>query len=352
MKTIRKTAGIIITVILIGLTVYELYSGRNEMQVELKRLSDFSADIPVRITIASKQKVLQELTEYGTFRPRREVNVASETYGKILEINVQIGDYVNAGQNLATVEKELLENKLFLARLNLENVKNDLERFKKLEAGNAVTKRQLESARLDYQDAQNTVTELIKQLSHAEITAPVSGFINSRQIEKGSFVVPGTIVYGIADQADLLFAAQMSETDVVKVNKGDKVEISTSVFPEKMEGRVDEIAVKNSLSGRYEVLVKISNPNSNIKPGMSGMGTFQLALKNDVIVIPRKCLTGSILDSRVYIVHGDTVKLEPIQASRLNEEQIIVHSGISAGSQVVTEGQINLKNGTKVKVLN
>lgn len=352
METIKKIAGIVITVILLGGTVYQLFSNKKEMEADLKKLSEFSAVVPVKTVTAGKQKIDRELAEYGTFRPQHEVNVVSETQGEVLQVFAGIGDYVQEGRQLAEVEKEVLQDKMEVARLNLENAGKDLERFKKLSAGGAVTKRQLESVQLNFQNAQNTVLELQEQLNHTEITAPVSGFITSRQIEKGSFVAPGTPVFGISEKSDLLFVVQLSEGEVVKVKKGDEVEIETSVIPVKMVGKVHEIAVKNSFSGRYEVHVKVRNPDARIKPGMSGMAFFRIANEDESIVIPRKCVTGSILDAQVFRMTGNTVKIQSIKASRLNEEQIIVHSGISVGEQIVTEGKINLKDGTKVRVIN
>ena len=352
MKTIKKIAGIVITVLLLGGTVYQLFSNKKEMEEELKKLADFSAVVPVKTVTATMQKVEQELNEYGNFRPQHEVNVVSETQGEVLRVLVGIGDYVKEGRKLALVEKELLEDKMEVAHLNMENAREDLERFKKLAVGGAVTQRQLESMQLNFQNAQNTVSELQKQLIHTEITAPVSGFIISRQIEKGSFVAPGTPLFGISSQSELLFAVQLSETDVVKVKKGDIVEIQTSVLPGKMTGKIHEIAVKNALSGRYEVQVKISNPDAKIKPGMGGTATFLIADEKEAIVIPRKCVAGTILEAQVFRLQHNTVKIQPIEASRLNKEQVIVHSGISVGEQIVTEGQINLKDGSKVRIIN
>jgi RND family efflux transporter MFP subunit len=352
MKTIKKIAGIVITVLLLGGTVYQLFSNKKEMEEELKKLADFSAVVPVKTITATSQKVEQQLTEYGTFRPQHEVNVVSETQGEVLRVLVSVGDYVKEGRKLAVVEEELLEDKMEVARLNLENAGKDLERFTKLAAGEAVTKRQFESMQLNFQNAQNTVSELQKLLNHTDITSPVSGFITSRHIEKGSFVTPGTPFFVISSQSELLFAVQLSETDVMKVKKGDFVEIQTPTLSGKMTGKIHEVAVKNTLSGRYEVLVKVRNPDAKIKPGMGGTATFLITDKKEAIVIPRKCITGTILEAHVFRLQHDIVKIQPIEASRLNEELVIVHSGISMGEQIVTEGQINLKDGTKVRIIN
>src|SRR6056297_492306 len=127
MKTIKKIAGIVITVLLLGGTVYQLFSNKKEMEEELKKLADFSAVVPVKTITATRQRIEQELTEYGTFRPQHEVNVVSETQGEVLRVLVSIGDSVKEGRKLAAVEEEVLQDKMEVARLNLENAAKDLE---------------------------------------------------------------------------------------------------------------------------------------------------------------------------------------------------------------------------------
>jgi RND family efflux transporter MFP subunit len=351
-RTIKRIAGILTPVILIALVAFRLISTKAETDAKLQKMMEYNEIIPVKIIKATKQKASHSITESGLFQSAQEIDVISETQGNVLQVFVKTGDYVKAGQTLITVEKGLLTNQYELAKLNLENAKTDLKRFENLVAGDAVTQRQYENIKLYYQKALTDLQKLEEQLSNTLITAPVSGFITLRNLEKGSFIAPGKPLAGISQQSELQFLVQLSEDDILKIQKGDSAEIQSSVFKnQQLNGEVSEIAVNKSLSGRYDVFVKLFNPPAYIKPGMSGKAVFRFSAKKEEIIIPRKCIVGSILNAQVFLLSADSVLKKPVSATNLNENQVLVHSGINPGDKIVLSGQINLETGSKVNVL-
>jgi RND family efflux transporter MFP subunit len=352
MKIIKKIAGILIPVILIALVAFRLISSKAETDAQLQKMTEYNEVVPVKVVTATKQKAARSITESGLFRSAQEIDVVSETQGNVLQIFVQTGDYVKAGQTLITVEKGLLTNQYELAKLNLENAKADLKRFESLLEGDAVTQRQYENMKLNYQNALTNLQQLKEQLSNTVITAPVSGFISRRNVEKGSFIAPGTPLAGISQQSELQFVVQLSEDDILNIQKGDSAEIQPSVFEnQKLNGVVSEIAVNNSMSGRYDVFVTLFNPPANLKPGMSGKAVFRFSENEEEIIIPRKCIVGSILNAQVFVLFGDSVLKKPVSATNLDENRVVVRSGIHSGDKIVLSGQINLETGSKVNVL-
>lgn len=353
MKTLRKTARMLAIVALFTLVVFRLISNKVSLKSDLQELVDHQEVVPVKVVLATEQPIEHNLTENGFFRQNHEVDIISETQGNVLKVHVKTGDFVSAGETLISVEKGLLEDQLALAELNLENAKTDLRRFENLVAGDAVTSREYESVKLNYRNALTRMAELKEQLKKTKVTAPFDGFITSRNVGEGSFISPGTPLMGISQLTELLFAVQMTEADVVKISERDKVEIQPSVYSVKpVMGFVREIAVNSLLSGRYEVLIRLSNPHNEIKPGMSGRATFRLSSDREEIVLPRECIIGSILDAKLYLMSGDTVVERKVEASPLNGDRVIVHSGLSTGARVVSSGHINLEQGAKVRMIN
>lgn len=352
MKIIKKIASILIPVILIAFVAFRLISSKAETDAQLQKMTEYNEVVPVKVVTATKQNAEHSIIESGLFRSAQEIDVVSETQGNVLQVFVQTGDYVQAGQTLITVEKGLLTNQYELAKLNLENAKADLKRFESLLEGNAVTQRQYENMKLNYQNALTNLQQLEEQLSNALITAPVSGFISRRNVEKGSFIAPGTPLAGISQQSELQFVVQLSENDILNIQKGDSAEIQPSVFENKqLTGVVSEIAVNNSMSGRYDVFVTLFNPLAAIKPGMTGKAVFRFSALEEEIIIPRKCIVGSILNAQVFVLTGDSVVKKPVSAANLDENRVVVHSGIHSGDKIVLSGQINLETGSKVTVL-
>ena len=118
------------------------------------------------------------------------------------------------------------------------------------------------------------------------------------------------------------------------------------------EGYVGNITVRSDLSGRYDVEIYINNTDKLLKPGMYGSVLFTEDSKEPVLVIPRRAIEGSILNPEVFQVRGDSVVKKNITASSLNDKYVLVKSGLSKGDVIVTSGQINLVNGSKIRINN
>jgi RND family efflux transporter MFP subunit len=289
--------------------------------------------------------------ETGLFEAYQEVSLVSETQGLVLQLGVKTGDRVRRGELLAAIDKGLLEEQLSLARLNLQNAKEDLHRFESLLESDAATHQQLEQVKLKYENAVNQVAMSQEQLEHTHILAPVDGYISSRSIELGSFITPGMPLMTIAEQSRLLFVVQVAESSLEQIHPGQKVRVFPSSFPDEfLEGVVHEVSVNSTISGRYSVSIKVDNGSCRLKPGMTGQARFSYQ-KRQGIILPRKCIVNSILDPSVYLVSGDSVIEREVSAMLLSETRVLIQDGLMEGERVVLSGHINLIPGSKVRII-
>jgi multidrug efflux pump subunit AcrA (membrane-fusion protein) len=84
---------------------------------------------------------------------------------------------------------------------------------------------------------------------------------------------------------------------------------------------------------------------------MIGEAVFHLTAEKNKLVIPRKCIEGSLQQAHVFVVTNNKVVRRPVTAELLNDKLVSVISGLQPGEEVVTTGQINLTDGTSVRVL-
>lgn len=351
-KIFRKFTGIVISLAVIILVLVYLFNIKSEKETALQKLTEYSQIVPVKTIVASSISSKQTLSESGCFQSSKSVDVVSRVQGNVLNVNVLVGQYVKAGEVLVEVEKGTLQSQFELAKLALENATIDLKRFEVLVNEDAVTKLQYEAVKLGYQNAKTNFELVVEQLNNTAIIAPVSGYITKRNIEKGSFIAPGIPLLSISHISELIFMVQVSESDVLLLKKNDKVLIQPSINQDDtIIGFIKEIAVNNSLSGRYDIMIALENPSSAIKPGMSGVATFSIQTQENQIIIPRKCIVGSVLNPKVFVLSGDSVLSKEITAYLLNENSVVVRQGINEGDEIIVTGQINLEEGTKIKVL-
>lgn len=248
----------VILVLVGACTVTLLY---NKQKIDLKANPDVAIkSIPVVVETAVLKPLDGDFTYQGSFRPVHELTLLSEGQGKVEQLLFETGDQVTANQVLATLDDDLLRSQLTLAEANLLKMERDLTKYESLLKNDAISSQQVEDARLGLIKAQTDVVTLKKQLDYASIKAPINGTITQRFIEKGSLLMPGSPVAQIVDVTKLRFLANMSESEVVFIHRGDQVEITSSLFPGiTYHGRVISVGVKADDAKRFPVEIDVEN---------------------------------------------------------------------------------------------
>lgn len=353
MKRGKKTITAIVMMLATIITAIILLANRKKRGDELAIIQGYRPVIPVEIIYPVMKQVSQTYTENGTLKSAAEVTILSETSGRALSVNGNIGDRVSQGTVLVTVEKEVSESQLQLAEMNLENAKKDLARYALLAGEEAVTPQQLEVARLRYQDAFTQHKVAKKQLENCTIRSTVNGVIAERMIEEGSFLIPSMPLFTLSVQDRLIFSVHVAEREVLLLHPGQETQVSIDAFPgEVFTGNLRGISRTPDMAGRYEVEVVLRNPEGKLLAGMSGSAAFTPEEGKKALVIPRKCIDGSIREGKIFVVRGDSVAACRIEAFTLNENEVIVREGITGTERIVVSGQINLENDSRVRVMN
>lgn len=342
----------VILVLVGACTVTLLY---NKKKIDIKANPDVALkSIPVFVEEAVLKPLNGDFSYQGSFRPVHELMLLSEGQGKTEKVMFETGDEVQAGQILAKLDDVMLRSQLTLAEANFDKMQRDLAKYESLLKNDAISSQQVEDARLGLIKAQTDVITLTKQLDYASIKAPIMGTITERFIEVGSVLMPGSPVARIVDVTRLRFIAFMSESEVVYIHRGDKVEITSALFPMiAYSGRVVSVGVKADDAKRFPVEIEVENKQDHtLKAGMFGTACFRGLNGHDALVIPRNALTGSIKEPKVFVVVCDTAILREVTIGQVDDNLVEITSGLASGEEVVVSGQINLEQRSPVTVVN
>ncbi len=349
----KKIIGIVVVISLIGIVAFTLANNKKEMEETAAALQQKSESIPVSMTSLKEEEISGEVNINGTLEPKAELELMSETQGKVVKLYKRKGDKVSVGTLLLEVDNELIQAQLIAAKAQFEKMGKDVARFEKLIKDDAITERDLEDARLGLKQAEASYKSIQKKLEDTFIKSPISGVIHEDYIEIGSYLSIGKKVYDVVDVSRLKLDVKLPESYILEVKEGQKVEINTDVHPgETVEGKVVTIAQKADNTLKYEVEIEVLNNKKDLplKAGMYAVANFQFAPKTSVI-IERKAITGSLKEPSVYVVDDETARLRSIVIGRVFNDKVEVVSGLKKGEKVVLSGQINLKDGTKVTAI-
>jgi len=342
---------------LLGWMGLTLKSNKTEIDAQAQIREKVITEVPVRVAAVKKQVVDNSLRLTGTFEARKELDIVAEGQGRITRLAIEEGQRVVKGQSVANIDNTSIQAQLSTADASLEKARKDVERYERLLKAGAISQQQYEEVKLGLANSEANLTAIKQQLNYTKVSSPMTGYIKEIKVEEGSFAAPGSPIATVVDINQLKLVVKVSETDIIKIKKGQKVNIHTEVYPDIVfDGRINLISIQADAARKYNVEIVVPNNGKNpLKAGMYGTVEIDLGEKGSefALFVPRKCIVGSVKNPRVYtVIDGSHVESKEVQLGEIFEDLVLVHSGLTEGEQVVTTGQINLENGRRIRILN
>ena len=350
MNTILKYVffGIVVCALVFG--IYSCNKAKSDAQNSAGET--ISTSYSVSVTSAARKDMTDNFSQVGTIVAYNDVAVVSETSGRVVKVRAEIGDYKEAGSVLVEVDSELKEAAFKTAEVAYEKAKKDLERNEALYKGNSISDTQIEQARWSYQSTEAQYIVAKRQYTDTKITTPISGIVTARYVNVGTMVMgapQATLIANVVDISRLKVKVNVAEKDVIRLKVGEKVEVTTDVFPGNVfTGSIFSISSKGDEGHTYPVEVVLNNSKQQIKAGMFGRVLFTPKISGAAIVIPRECIIGSVKDAKLYIINNNIAKLRPVVTGKDLGTDIEILNGLQEGEQVVVNGQNNLSDNAPV----
>lgn len=190
-----------------------------------------------------------------------------------------------------------------------------------------------------------------QQYESAFIRSPINGTVAMRAAQPGQMAGAGTPLVRIVNLNAIFFEAHVSEMDVRHVRMGQPVSVSVDAYPGKtFRGVVSRIYPVGSEGSRdFVVRVDMRNEGGLLKPQMFARGEILVDVHRNVVLIPKDALITQDGKQVVFVVEEGVARRVAVQTGYINGLNAEVR-GISAGAQVVVQGQENLRDGDKVRV--
>jgi RND family efflux transporter MFP subunit len=208
--------------------------------------------------------------------PVTHAKVSAGSVGRITEVNVKVGDLVNAGDLLARLDTTILEAKVREAEANLKIAQIQVKYLKRIGTN---------EAHLDTAIAESERTQALLDLANANLasqsilTAPISGTVISVDIAPAETVAPGQVVITLADLSHYqIETTDLSERDVTRVQIGQTARVFIEALGEEFTGKVTDIdRIGSTLGGDVVFTVKIDldNQPKGLLWGMSADVTIE-----------------------------------------------------------------------------
>ncbi len=333
----------------LGLSAWKLLSNKEKVEANVYK-PDLDARVGVQTATAQLRDLAQETELLGSFAPNRKVEIRPQAGGEVVNLPIEEGQTVRAGQLLAKLDDAQLRYQLEGLEVSLEGYRNDLRRYQALVKGDATPAVNLERTQLSIRSTEAQIKQVKKQIENTIITAPFAGIVTEKTIEKGSVVSAGSPVATVVDVSSLKLVVNVPEKSVNAFRPGQAIPVRTEVYPgAEFTGKVTLVGAEGDAAHNYPLEILVPNSAQNpLKAGMYGKVARVGRVKGKTLAVPRQAIVGSDKQPQVYVVEGDRAVLRPVQIGATTNEYYEITSGLKPGEQVITGGQINLRNGTLV----
>lgn len=357
MKAVKS---IIIGIVVVGLIVlagFKLAANKKKSEEETQIVAKSNDSVSVNVSKVEFRNINTDYTVNGTFEPFQELNFPSEISGKVIKVLVDEGDYVRIGQTLTVIRSDQQSIDLSAAQAAYQNALTDNQRFENAFKTGGVTQQQLDMSRLQLKNAKAQLDHAQIRVGDTQIKATINGVINKRLIEPGSYVNPGTAMFEIVNVSSLKLRVEINENQVVRYKVGDNIKVIASVYPDKeFVGKISFIAPKANASLNFPVDIRVTNGTGNeLRAGMYGTAVFSSATdetqNKPLLTVDSKSFVGGVSSGKVFVIENGEAHLKKIVSGRNFGDYVEVIDGLKDGETVVTAGQINLDEGSVVKVV-
>jgi RND family efflux transporter MFP subunit len=287
---------------------------------------------------------------------REEAFVVARASGIIEEIFVEEGDYVEKGQVLAQLDKRRYELNLSKALADLNGIESELDKVNKVYSKKLVSDDTYDKLKSQYESAKASVRLAELDLKETTITAPISGYVASRNAKVGNLTesFQRERMFHIVQQRNLQGVVYLPENELPNVTVGQGATLTVAALGNHaIVANVERISpVIDATTGTFKVTLKVPNEDNRLKAGMFTDVSLEYATHANATLLPRRALVTIDNNHSVFVVDNGKVKKVNVSTGFENNDVIEVISGLEGNEEVVTAGHQNLKDSAPVEVVN
>jgi len=336
--------------VVITLLALAVLAGIYGLQLGLKiygMLTNPRPNPTVSTAVAESRSWNESFNVVGSLRSPYGSLLRAEVPGRVIEIVVEPGSQVSKGDLLLVIDAQSERARADLAKLTYE-------RAQALREKNVNTQNDLDQAKASYEEA-------LADLAKKEIRAPFDGEVGVPAVYLGEYVTPGDPLVSVEDLSMMNADFSVPQRDAGLLKVGRSVRMHVDAYDEEFEGVITGIDPRVD-QGTRNIMVRASfdNPEGKLLSGM--FASLEVVLDNeiDALVLPSTSVVYSAYGEYVYKIalEGDDKKAETVvkqifvQTGDRIGDYVAILSGLEEGDEVVTVGQMKLRNGIPVQIDN
>jgi membrane fusion protein (multidrug efflux system) len=324
----------------------------------------------VAVATAATESWAPRLPAVGTFRAFQEVNIAPQIGGVIVAVRVESGQAVEKGAPLFEIDNSVEQADLKDNLAVLKNAELALERQRQLIQRGNTAEAKFDAAEAARDSAAAAVERVRAIITQKMLTAPFGGRVGIRKLDLGQYVSPGTSLITLQQLDPIFVDFPIPEKSLAVLKPEQTIEVEVDAYPDQIfHGVIKTIDARVAQDSRNVwVRGQLDNKKTQLWPGMFANVNVIADAPQKVVTLPRTAVTYSLYGESVFIVTPDVsgtgvaqaatgdanrvmkVERRPVRTGDTRNDRVAIVEGIAPGDIVVSEGQLKLQSGARVRI--
>jgi membrane fusion protein (multidrug efflux system) len=325
-----------------------------DLKIDIAKSDTTHADFgkPVRISVVQQKSFQHSIDIQGRVDADESVSVGPTMPGLVKAVYVSAGDHVHAGQVLAQIDADAMNQQLAALKIQRDMLKDIYNRQKNLWDQKIGTEMQFVQAKSQYEAMEKQVSAMEEQIGSASVKAPMDGIVDAVNIKAGEIAAPGMSNVSIVNTSKLRVKGEVAEGYVSKVHAGNPVSLYFPDADKTMDAKISYSGqMINKVNRTFNIEVVLPPNAENVVPNMIAVVKINDYTNDSAIVVPLSAIQ-TTSDGKTFVYVAVKNKDGKLAASKRDvtyektyNGNAEITTGLVAGDQLITDGNTDLNPG-------
>ncbi len=309
--------------------------------------------VPVEISQPVRGDINAIYTGTAPIEAFAEADVLAKVAGEVVEILVEEGDEVRAGQVLARLDGERLRLELKETEARLRKLERDYQRNVDLNETGLISEGDFDKIKFDMEALRAAYNLAKLEVDYTQIRAPIDGVVSERYIKLGNTLAVGDPVFRVTQLDPLVAYLFVPEREFRKIRARQAAGIAVDALsgPPVLAEVTRVSPIVDPQTGTFKVTIEIDDPERRIKPGMFARIGIVYDTKLNALQIPRSAIVGEEGEPAVFVVEDGRAIRREVETGFADRGMIEITAGLDDADEVIVVGQVGLRADTEVEVI-
>jgi len=310
--------------------------------------------VPVEVATPIRGDVVAVYSGTAPIEAFAEADVIAKVSGEVRDILVEEGDDVSKGQVMARLDGDRLRLELKQSEANLRKLQRDYDRNVELEGKGLISSGDFDKIKYEMEALQASFNLAKLELDYTQIRAPIDGVVSQRFVKRGNTISTGEPVFRVTSLDPLVAYLHVPEREYRNIASDQLVRIDIDALQgHRIIASVTRVSpIVDPQTGTFKITIEISDDERRIKPGMFGRISIVYDQHANVLQVPRSAIIEESGETSVFVVEDNKAIRKVVKTGYSASGMIEISDGLADDDQIVTIGQIGLKDDAVVTVIN